>query len=122
LQLSTPQTCNCPIFKILFETFVLQELKRQESANKIRHNFFHYRDKNGLEVDIVVERGVNAVAGIEVKSSATIQPSDFRALRRLKADMGKKFACGVLIYKGSTVRKIEDKIYVIPVRRLWGKV
>ena len=67
------------------ETFVLQELKRQAVCQEQELSFFHYRDKDQLEVDIVIERGMMSVAGVEVKASATVFPSDFRGLRKLKA-------------------------------------
>jgi hypothetical protein len=41
----------------LLETFVLQELRRQASWHPDPVDFFHYRDRDGFEVDIVLERG-----------------------------------------------------------------
>ena len=67
----------------LMETFVYGELRRQADAHTDAHQFFHYRDKDGTEVDIVIGRGSRRVAGIEVKASATVTPSDFRVLRGL---------------------------------------
>ena len=55
----------------LTETFVYQELKRQSGWYHSPLRFFHYRDKDGVEVDIVIERGAGPVAGIEVKASCT---------------------------------------------------
>ena len=40
----------------LLETFVFQELKRQASWNDTPVQFYHFRDKDGVEVDIVLER------------------------------------------------------------------
>jgi hypothetical protein len=36
-----------------------------------------FRDKDGVEVDIVIERGARGVAGVEVKASATVREADF---------------------------------------------
>ncbi len=47
------------------ETFVLQELRRQASWQDYRLSFHHFRDKDGVEVDIVIERGAAGVAGID---------------------------------------------------------
>ena len=63
-------------------------------------SFYHYRDKDQVEVDIVIERGVTAVAGVEVKASATVFPSDFRGLHKLKQAVGERFAGGVVLYDG----------------------
>lgn len=68
-----------PLLGQLLETFVHQELRRMASGHDEPHLFCHYRDKDGAEVDVVLERG-RAVAGIEVKPrppSATAISVDF---------------------------------------------
>ena len=106
----------------LLETFVLQELRRQADGHDDRHDFFHYRDKDGVEVDLVIERSVLSVAGVEVKSSATISPSDFRGLRRLQSAMGDAFAGGAVVYNGGKMIRFGDKLHAVPTRRLWEKL
>ncbi len=56
----------------LLETFVFQELRRQASGWEDAVNFHHFRDKDGAEVDIVLETGGQRVAGVEVKAAATV--------------------------------------------------
>ena len=41
----------------LLETFVLQELRRQASGRPNPVEFFHFRDRDDFEVDIVLEQG-----------------------------------------------------------------
>lgn len=103
----------------LMETFVLQELKRQASWHDAAHSFFHYRDKDGAEVDIVIERGVAALAGVEVKAGATVRSADFRGLRKLREATGQKFRAGVVIYDGETCASFGDRLYAVPARLLW---
>lgn len=105
----------------LLETFVLQELRRQTSALDEQVTFSHFRDKDGVEVDIVVERGTNAVAGVEVKASATVTAADFRGLRKLKEASGKRFAGGVVLYDGETSAGFGDGLHAVPVRTLWER-
>ena len=81
----------------LLETFVFQELRRQASWHDKPLAFFHYRDKDGVGVDIVIERGARQLAGVEVKASGTVTPADFRGLRKLKEAAGKRFAGGVVL-------------------------
>ena len=102
----------------ILETFVLQELKRQASAHEDAHAFFHYREKDGAEVDIVIERG-SSLVGVEVKAAATASKSDFRGLRRLKAAAGGQFVAGVLLYNGRTGGSFGDGLYALPFRSLW---
>ena len=103
----------------LLETFVFQELRRQASWQEVPLSFFHFRDKEGSEVDVVLERGARAVAGIEVKASATVTASDFRGLRKLQAATGTRFAAGVVLYDGESVVGFGDRLFAVPIRALW---
>jgi predicted AAA+ superfamily ATPase len=103
----------------LLETFVFQELRRQASWQEQEIRFHHYRDKDGVEVDIVLERGGGQLAGVEVKASATVTAADFRGLRKLKDAAGKRFAAGVVLYDGETSAGFGDGLYAVPVRSLW---
>lgn len=103
----------------LLETFVFQEVRRQASWFDAAITFHHFRDKDGAEVDIVLERGAHALAGIEVKASATVTPADFRGLRKLKEAAGRRFVAGVLLYDGETSASFGDGLYAVPVRLLW---
>ena len=104
----------------LFETFVFQELRRQASWHDVRMSFHHFRDKDGAEVDIVIERGAAAVAGVEVKASGTVRSRDFRGLRKLRGALGDRFAGGVVLYDGEATVPFGDRLHGVPVRRLFG--
>ena len=103
----------------LLETFVFQELRRQASWRDDDVRFHHFRDKDGYEVDIVLERGAGQIAGVEVKASATVTTADFRGLRRLREGAGKGFAAGVVLYDGETSVGFGDGLWAIPIRALW---
>jgi len=108
-----------PLLGQLLETFVFQELRRQASWREESMAFFHYRDKDGAEVDIVIERGATALAGVEIKASATVTAADFRGLRKLKESTGARFAGGVVLYDGETSASFGDGMYAVPIRTLW---
>ena len=103
----------------LLETFVFQELLRQASWQDTPASFFHFRDKDGVEVDVVIERGGRTVAGVEVKAAATATPGDFRGLRKLAKVSGDRFAAGVVLYDGETCTRFGEGLYAVPIRRLW---
>ncbi len=102
----------------LVETFVCQELVRQASWSDDPVTFGHYRDRDGAEVDLVLETG-SRLAGVEVKTGATVRPDDFRGLRKLKAAAGEKFASGVVLYDGETTASFGDDMIAVPIRNLW---
>lgn len=103
----------------LLETFAFQELRRQASWYGESVAFFHYRDKDGAEVDIVIERGARALAGIEIKASATVTGADFRGLRKLKEASGKRFVAGIVLYDGEACASFGDGMFAVPLRALW---
>ena len=115
----------------MLETFVYQELRRQASRETFIPSFFHYRDKDGVKVDIVLERqrfsldGLvptpepTLVAGVEVKAAATVRISDFRGLRKLRRLAGDRFAAGVVLYDGEATVGWGDRLYAVPIRKLW---
>ena len=103
----------------LLESFVFQELRRQASWHDAHLEFFHYRDKDQAEVDIVIERGALSLAGVEVKASGTVTGADFRGLRRLRRAVGDRFAAGVVLYDGEICTSFGGGLYAVPIRALW---
>lgn len=103
----------------LLETFIFQELRRQASWQEAPIAFHHFRDKDGMEVDIVLEGAGQRVAGVEIKAAATVMASDFRGLRKLKESVGKRFAAGVVLYDGETTAPFGDQLFAVPIRSLW---
>jgi uncharacterized protein len=103
----------------LLETFVLQELRRQASWHPDPVDFFHYRDRDDFEVDIVLECGSVAIAGIEVKAAASVTDADFRGLRKLSDVAGRQFVAGVVLYDGASAVRFGDNLFAVPMRVLW---
>jgi len=109
------------LFGRLVETFVYQEVNRQAGAHEATFRFYHFRDKDRAEVDIVIERGAHEIAGIEVKAGATVRSKDFRGLRKLQSGGGNRFVCGVVLYDGETSVRFGDNLFALPIRSLWEK-
>ena len=102
----------------LAETFVFQELQRQASWQEDRITFHHIRDRDGVEVDILMERGGYFV-GVEVKTSASFHKHDLTGLKKLRTACGDRFKAGILLYDGETTAPQGDDMFVVPIRRLW---
>ncbi len=108
-------------FGRLLETFVFQEIRRQVSWADANIELFHFRDKDGAEVDIVLEQGASDVAGVEVKAAATVTRADFRGLRKLREAAGGRFVAGVVLYDGEITVGFGEGLFAVPVRALWEK-
>ncbi len=103
----------------LLETFVVQEIRKLGSWHAGHLGFFHFRDRDGHEVDLVLERGAHELAGIEVKASSTAIDADFRGLRELREGAGKRFRAGVVLYDGEKVHRLEENLFAVPISSLW---
>jgi predicted AAA+ superfamily ATPase len=103
----------------LLETFVLSELLKLATGSPHRFEFFHFRDKEGNEVDIVIEDSVGNVVGIEVKASATVRSADFNGLQKLADATGERFKLGLVLYDHSQVVPFGNKLYATPISALW---
>lgn len=107
------------LFGQMLETFVYQELRRQASGHEDPVAFHHLRDRDGTEVDLVLERAGRHLAGVEVKAAATVRSSDFRGLRKLQEAVGDRLVAGVVLYDGEEVLPFGERLWAVPIRRLW---
>ena len=106
-------------FGAILESFVIQQLVAQAAWTDPLIEFFHYRDKDQVEVDCVITRG-DKVWGVEVKESQTVRPTDGKGLRRLRDQAGNDFEGGIVLYNGeSTLRLGDDKLLAVPLSKLW---
>lgn len=103
----------------VLESFIYMELRKLASRSRNPPEFFHYRDKDNYEVDIVLE-WPSRVVGIEVKAGATVWDSDFKGLRRLKRQLGKKMKAGIVLYDGERALSFRDGMYVVPYHMLFA--
>lgn len=103
----------------LAETFVYTELQRQAGWGEHEYAFFHYRDKDQYEVDLVIENEMGDLVGIEVKVAATVRSGDFKGLRRLQRAAGGRMCLGVLLYDGTDILPFGDGLLAVPMRSMW---
>ncbi len=103
----------------LLEGFVSMELGRQLTWSRIRAEQFHYRTKDGVEVDIVLEDRRGRVVAIEVKASATVRADDFRGIRHLGERIGDDLVAGIVLYTGQETLPFGPKLRALPVSALW---
>lgn len=106
-------------FGHLLESFVVQQLIAQAGWTDPDLRFWHYRDKDQVEVDLVVTRGRDTW-GVEVKTAASVGPSDGRGLRRLAEQCGKHFRGGIVFHAGASALPMGDpRLIAVHLSRLW---
>lgn len=104
----------------LLETFVVQQVHAQAGWTDPDLRFWHYRDKDQVEVDLVVTLG-EKTWGIEVKASRSVSVGDGKGLDRLAAQCGKDFQGGCVLYDGGDILPIPNSPHVaVPLAKLWN--
>jgi uncharacterized protein len=103
----------------IFETFAAMELARQCEWAESSASLFHYRDNQQREVDVVLELGSGEVAGVEIKTAASVRPRDFAGLRYLREKLGERFKTGVVLYTGKRTLSFGDRLAAVPMCALW---
>ncbi len=81
---------------------------------------FHFRDRDGREVDVVIERRDGSIAGVEVKTAASVSASDFRGLVHLQDKLGPRFRAGIVLYAGERTLPFGDRMAAVPISALWA--
>lgn len=98
----------------VLESWVYAELRKILALTDEAWYLAHYRDKDQVEVDFVLESPLREVIGIEVKAAATVSGTDFRGLRRLKDQVGEDFVAGVVLYDGDKALSFGDGLWAVP--------
>ena len=108
---------------MLLETFAVNEMARQLSANDQRLRLHHYRDGAGHEIDLVIERSDGLIVAVEVKATASPGASHLKHLvwlrNRLDETSPGMFRAGVLLHTGTRYFKVGDRLHSIPLEMLW---
>jgi predicted AAA+ superfamily ATPase len=104
----------------MVENFVLMELARQLTWNEERANLFHYRTRDGVEVDAILETPDGRVIGIEVKAAANVRSTDLAGLRHLEQRVGDRFIAGYVFYTGQQTLPFGEKMRAVPLEALWA--
>jgi len=108
-------------FGHLLESFVVQELVAQAGWTDPDLRFWHYRDKDQVEVDLVITRG-RQTWGVEVKSAATVTPADGQGLRRLAEQCGDDWQGGIVLHAGNSALPLGgEKNLAVPLAWMWER-
>ncbi len=107
-------------FGILLETFVYNELRKQANWINEPLSFYHYRDKDKVEVDIIIENALGECFAIEIKAAASLDAKDFTGLKRFQSIAGDRFKMGLLLYDGDHTNAFGENLFAVPLGSLWS--
>jgi predicted AAA+ superfamily ATPase len=103
----------------LLEGFVAMELARQLSWSRQRAELYHYRTRDRVEVDIVLENRQGQVVAIDVKAASTVKAEDFRGIRHLSDRLGDVLQAGIVLYTGHQTLPFGPHFRAMPISALW---
>lgn len=103
----------------LVEQFVALELLKQRAWSEQRFDLFHYRDQDGLEVDLVAELRDGRLVAIEVKSGQTVTAKSWSGLERFASRFPDRDVTGVVLHGGTEAASLHGWLHVLPVTALW---
>ena len=101
----------------IFESFCGMEIVKHAAWSEAQPDIYHYRDGRD-EIDLVVEARSGEIACLEMKAAASVAPSDFAAMVKLRDRIGDRFSSGVVIYTGARTVPLGDRIWAVPVSGL----
>lgn len=104
----------------LLETFVYAELLKHSTWAQADYQIYYYRDAAQHEVDFIVENRAGEWVGIEVKAAATLTERDLRGLKYLAAQAADTMRLGIILYDGTEVMPLGEKLMAVPLSSLWG--
>lgn len=104
----------------MLEGLVTAELLKQQTWTSTEYDLYHFRDRNGLEVDLVLELAGGRILGIEVKAATSFRGDHFNGLRTLRDELGDRFVGGIVLNTGRTSYRYADRLVGLPVSSLWA--
>jgi uncharacterized protein len=109
-------------FGRVLESFVYAELLKQTTWADEYYGIYYYRDKDQVEVDIVVENQSGDIIGIEAKAAATVCDGDLKGLKKLYSLASKHFIAGIVLYDGTATLPLGPRLWAVPFSTLWNDV
>lgn len=101
----------------LFENWVMTELLKAQTNAGHKPSLHFLRDKQGNEVDALIETGPQTFQAVEVKSGETVASDSFDGLEHWRRELAGKTLVPWLVYGGATAQS-REKASVLPWRDL----
>lgn len=110
-----------PVIGGQFEAFIASELLKQQSWSATDYHLFHYRDRSGKEVDIILELDNGQVIALEVKAASEYRAEHFKGLEFLREKLGARLLAGFVVSMADHGMSAGDRLAGIPASALWGE-
>jgi uncharacterized protein len=109
--LSVPLVQSTAGYGEAFEHFIILECMKLRDAQHLEYKFSYLQTRDGVEVDLVVERPGKLPLFIEIKSSTHIHPESISGFLHLSKDFGQ---CEAICICDEPYEKMIEHVRVIP--------
>jgi len=103
----------------LLEGFVVSELLKQSGWSEQSYHLYHFRDSEGIEVDVIMEFDNGDTVLIEVKAASSYGSNHTAGIRALAKRLGDRFRCGIVLGTSDKGYILGDRIIGLPISSLW---
>ena len=107
----------------LIESFVIAELAKQLTWSETSARLHHFRDRDGLEIDAIIESADGHVIAVEVKAATVARPADTKSMavvRQRLDEIGTDFVVGIVFHTGDRRIQLGDRLIALPIADLWS--
>ncbi len=94
------------------ETYIVNEIIKSFKNNGKSANFYHYRDNNQNEIDLVILCD-GKLTFIECKNGVSYNKSHVKSFKTIKSNY--EIATSYIICNTDSIYKIEENVYAIPI-------
>lgn len=103
----------------LYENYIASEIIKYFRTVQKTETLSFYRTRSGMEVDFCIETP-GGLIGIEVKNRQTVDRSDYSSLKKLQEVSQNNWLCGLLLYRGNKIIRLDTKLWALPSYRLFS--
>ncbi len=105
-----------PLRGPLFESMIISELFKYQFNTGATPSLYFWRDIQGHEIDCIIEKSIDNLVPIEIKSGMTISSEFFKGIANWDTISRQKSTSAFVIYGGNTVHQ-HAQATIIP----WNK-
>jgi uncharacterized protein len=102
----------------ILDAYVTMQIRSEVTASDLMPRLHHLRDRDGREIDLLLDYGRLGLIAIEIKASAAPTRADAAHLIWLR-DQTPGVRAGLILHTGPRTYRLHDGIAAIPISSLW---
>jgi len=101
------------------DAYVAAQLRPDVAASPLSPSLYHLRDRDGHEIDLLLDYGRKGQLALEIKATAAPRPADAAHLQWL-IERQPSVRAGLVLHTGPGLFQLSDTIIAAPIATLWS--